>query len=563
MVVVAGSLAAAPSACAADSFVLWLEDVGSKWVAATGVRVAINEGLIPNVPAVNTPCGPGTLDTEFANCCARLDSVSKAGQGLSGQLPGGFQPAKVSTDLSSNPQLCGDITSMSSAPAIEDTVSNSTTTRYLNVFNTNVKLHLERLAQTETWLMPVVAIWLGQGVVAYNNLEGVPPLSQAYHTCELLAHGRLRVLGPNYCSGGAGAGCICAHGGASLRVFAPFKSSQEWEGCHRDRLVLSFTDPNQQEVAMAQYSKHLVSMSKETLACGELGKPWRVMVTGLTWGMTCGLIVVCSLLYLLASNSSRCCCGGSGGASDGGFDERPRWLRVLSFAKHVLTPVAYAGVHLYDMVTDMIYLFAVADAGNVEALIKLGWIGVGLPLLLAAALVPLSCFACCSPDGRRGAWPLHVLAAAGLGLIVLSVFLGIGSSNLLRFAAEGAVSADDCRLLAKGFAAGALAVQVLVWCGAVSAKAHYHRRVSRDREDTTGARKWVLAFDCMFLMFENVPQIVVQSLLWVNGAALVSTTVYVASAVGSIVSVAWAAADCRALWWELRTISPKLPPIVG
>jgi hypothetical protein len=98
-----------------------------------------NESVSPpyTVPSNDNPtersCGRYRYH-EYSSCCADRDYLLLPSSNMSGYLPTSFTPARIATDLSNNPHLCGSITTLPSTFMYNDS------SPYINIYNTKVCL---------------------------------------------------------------------------------------------------------------------------------------------------------------------------------------------------------------------------------------------------------------------------------------------------------------------------------------------------------------------------------------------------------------------------------------
>lgn len=492
-------LAAAPSSAARE-----LQGV------SVGFPVDINDTLLPKPSALTTPCG-ATVLSEFSGCCSDQEELRRAGAGLSGTLPADFTPARGTTDFSDNPALCGSITQlhpdMSSRPNM--------TADFLKLFNSQVQLDMRGLSSQSFWLGPVVAKGLGVGTLAFNNLKGRLNADQAYQTCLFLAAGNLTVLRADYCSPQKDPSCSC-RASPGLRVFARFRDQAEWDACHQSVLQLSFDSVQHQAVALAQYTEQM-SQTEVAYACGEAGERFRRVL---------GVVIIVAVMAVVgAERLARCffhTCSGGGSCCWHIDPDRKRALQIVWFCC----------VHIFDICTDWYYIWSVARAGNTEALLMLGWLMMLAPSALFLVLLVSMVHKC-----RTQKLPIKVTLSKGmvaalvlfqLRMAVVLPFLLAGSINLLRFASGSILSPDDCLCITALFTAGALLVHgtlllAFVW--------HKYRCMGPDSGSQFAKLRMLSAI--VFLTSEDVPQIIIQAYLWVEGHSMVSTAAYCLSAVSS------------------------------
>lgn len=475
--------------------------------------IDVDETLLPNIPAVNTTCGNDTL-TQFHDCCNSSDAMSAAR--LSGTLPNDFVPAKRFTALSNNPALCGTVTRLHPDMSTRSNV----TPDYINLYNSNVQLDLAALSAENFWVGPVTAAGLGAGTLAYNNLRGLPTPQQAYHTCLFLAEGSLTVLRPNYCSFNKDRGCYCRTL-PGLKVFTLFRSQGDWDACHEHVLQLAFDSPHQLNLSAVQYNLHAASV-EVSFACREAGHEVRVKVA---------LITLCIVLVVAIIIGVAACC------VECRSRKNPCCSCFSARAKAALHMFGFLLVHVYDIITDWVYIFAVARAGNAKVVLVLGWLMMFAPCLVFLGLVGWFVASVCKRKGKRIVFLLMFVIA---GMAVLLAFLGVGTLNLARYATGGVVSASDCETMAVLFAVGAISVHGLLLLFFFVGKAAV---LSRDDDDDGKSMEVVTALrvmaDITFLFTEDIPQFVAQTLFFIQGVSMVSTFTYVMSAAGSVLGSGW------------------------
>ena len=484
---------------------------------------------IAPVPAA--ACGSRTLDELGADCCATLDVVDLRNKNTSGHLPSTFTPARIFTDLSLNPELCGTIKSL---PARSTSTPVVDTSPPLALVRSQVALDLPSIGRQSSLVGAQVAYWLGNlSAITYYNLAGPLPSEQSYQSCVLLREGSLTVLAANYCSQ-KDPNCTCKVGARAASVFS---GRDAWDACHTQELHLEFESPWRSRLAMAQYNKHMANVDPAS-DCGSGGVSHRQKVAGRTWGITVAACTVVGILWYLcyewlqkcgtACYDCLCCC--CGGRSDD------------SKASHAVLTVIYVLLHAYDMYGDWMYIRTVAEGGNLHVLKILGWLLTApyLCVLLLAACVAMVVLVSLWMDDPERWWFLLFLLVVPFGVVVSGVVLpAIATKNLVTFTSNVIVSPEDCLFLAKLLMGFSLAIQgVLALVGAgIKYKVLYISPKTLKRYNGADHALAAVVSEGLFLVLENIPQAIAQTVFWVNGQALVPTKWFIISAVGSIAGI--------------------------
>jgi hypothetical protein len=236
-------------------------DSSSKWCTSRASVDACAAGdLLPHMPALNTSCRSEVLQ-QLGDCCVNKDRVDFSSQNLAGWLPDSFVPAYGLTDLSNNPGLCGMI-AMSRATG---TSSSSMLPAPWNLYNSNVRVDLGAVGPLNG---PMVARWLGDGVLAFNNLYGKLSLEGSHLMCVFMRTGGLIVAGDGACRPASSSSCSCK---GSLAVLLG-GGTQEWEACHRNVLNMSFDSAVHRATALLNYDQHILGVSLLSHVVGAAGR---------------------------------------------------------------------------------------------------------------------------------------------------------------------------------------------------------------------------------------------------------------------------------------------------
>ncbi|KAF6259389.1 hypothetical protein COO60DRAFT_1018464 [Scenedesmus sp. NREL 46B-D3] len=470
-----------------------------KWCTArTSQGACAAGGMLPYMPALNTSCGSETLQ-QFDDCCSNQDRVDLSNQNLSGWLPDRFMPAYGFTDLSNNPALCGTL-AFSSATA---TSVGSMLPAHVNLYNSNLRVDLGELGPMNG---PMVARWLGDGALAHNNLYGKLSLDGSYLMCTFLRTGRLAVAGSDACKPADGSSCMCK---GSLAVLL-HGNSEEWAACHRNTLNVSVDSALHQAKALAQYDQHMLGV-EPAFACGRGGRAYRDKIAAVVWCVTSVVIAMLgAVAYLLRSrlrqllyekdlplstvasaasvpadhwavrfvqrwvdkfNSRRQQCTQAQApqqeASSSGMTPKMKhkwWAKALYLA-------SYVALHSADVLMDWVYVYNVARAGNLQVLLRLGWLLLApyLVVQVVYAVCLLRYRACGAAAGKRQQWRQHPWRPVTAFLLIVEAVIAVSlpavvTSRLLRFASSsGYISQSDCVRTAWLFVACAVFSQLVLF----------------------------------------------------------------------------------------------------
>jgi hypothetical protein len=457
--------------------------------------------IAPPTAGIAQACGSDLLG-QYSTCCGNQDQFSIKGANVSGVLPSSFTLAKRFTDLSDNSGLCGTLT-WSPRTDSSSNNSNSSAEASLPPFNlsgeSNVQLDLDAMATKSTSIGSIVVRWLGSGAILYNNLARYLPAHQAYQACLLLDQGHLRVLQKNYCSNKVPPTCNCT---ARAQTSSIFKGQAAWDACHQDVWQLQFNTPEEQQLALQQYNQHMLRVDP-AFACGGAGTRDRQAIMAWTFGISFAVIFIASLLFFFIYVKY--------------LEGKPRGC--LGTTVEVL---CYMGLHAYDMVTDWLYVFSVAQVGNLPALLHVGWLFFAGYLLPQLTLFYIFYFVMfgegTGSSPRRMLCVLYAVVALGYTVTGL-VLLGLGTTNMKGFQESYTISTGDCVFLAKLFLGFGILSQVLLFFVGSSFKVLTVSSAAVHEDSQTFIT--TIMPDLVFLPVENIPQLVVQTVLWVKGVALV------------------------------------------
>jgi hypothetical protein len=488
-------------------------------------------------------CGTGTLDEIGVDCCDGMDVFNIHGENVSGHLPQSFTPARILTDLSMNPALCGTITTL---PTRITAVPVADATPPLVLSLSNVKLDLAAVGMESTLVGPQVAFWLGNDSAMnhYNLVNALPP-EQAYQSCVVLRKGSLTVIQQNFDGGNWRCGKMSYES-----VGVSFSSQEEWDNCHARILHVEFAAPWQKDVAMAQYDAHMYTVDPASV-CGDAGIAYRRRIAAIVWAVTAGGCLLISLVWYCCYEwlvrvkdcfCSFCCCCIATEPGDGVCGD-------------FLLTLLYLGMHAYDMYGDWSYISMVAASGNFDVLKVLGWLLMAPYLfVLLVAGAGLSCWICLKlggdfdEDDATTCLMVLVCPMITLGVLLPGLIVpAIATKNLATFTSDVVVSPDGCLYLAKLFMAFSLSVQgLLALTGAVLRylhTGHMRKDLATGLLDVEALIAVFVISDGLFLVLENIPQAIAQTVFWVDGQAMVATKWFVISAIGSIVGAFYAVAS--------------------
>ncbi len=491
---------------------------------------------------------PGTV-AELAKCCADRSQLNKSRANLAGALPPTFQLAKSYTDLSLNPNLCGVISCW--PEYLRKSVSSP-----LNLTGTpRVALDVSALAGQDQAFVPKLAMWLGSGHLSSDNLRGLPPVTQAWMTCKLLTQGKLVLQTTNYCRYGGGCNCT-----AKAQTSSKFGNKEGWDACHTTLAALEFPNASVRSQALGRYNSFLKSGYEPRglvdgwagglvndqglgLGCGKEGQDYRESVVLVLLVLLLAILVP---IQVCVACGYVCCCSDKIDARD--QPPSAPWIRYAKL-------LAYLGGSIFDIATDWLFMWGVAETGNVRALLILGWLLAGPsvimvlfcggPLLLAAeTLNPVSAVKFLdeddSDDGERERWHgdrycfAPIMLFLILGYCVCAYTLMVLATMNLHWVSMGTpvVSIPDCKFLAALFVGfSALGQVFLLIMGAANMWEVMSNPYLTDEQYST--RKNV-AYSYLVL-FEDVPQFIAQAVLFAQGEALLPARAYLLSAVPSLV----------------------------
>jgi hypothetical protein len=605
-------------------------DSSSQWCSSRSSVDACAAGdLLPHMPALNTSCGAQTLQ-QLSDCCVNKDGVDFSGQNLAGWLPDTFVPAYGFTDLSNNPGLCGMV-ALSRGTA---TSSSSMFPAPWNLYNSNVQVDLSEVGPLNG---PMVARWLGDGALAFNNLYGKLSLEGSYLMCVFMRTGHLRVAGDGACRPAGSSSCSCK---GSLAVLLG-GSNQEWEACHRNVLNVSFDSAVHRAKALTHYDQHILGV-EPAFACGRQGRAYRDKIAGVVWSVTSVVIIVLGALAFVyrkklriwlyeeevqlphataaaagptnrhwlvwlaeravgvfGSQQQQAAAVGATDSSSVTSRRRHKWWAKAAYL------ASYILLHSADVLLDWVYVYNVARAGNLQVLLHLGWL-----LLMPYVVVQLVYAACLLSFRDRSTtsslmqqWRQHLWRPVTAAFLIIEAVIAVslpavGTSQLLRYAGSSSlISQADCVRMAWIFVACAVFSQLVLFVVGLLWKArsyltnhqpamlHSRNRAAAQhgtpsRSVSSGpADRRVYAVDSLaglgdllFLLLEDVPQLISQTWFWVSGMAMLPAWMYGLSTALSLLGlsfglghvavrvhdhggvVRWAADVAAALWLQLIVV---------
>ena len=116
-------------------------------------------------------------------------------------------------------------------------------------------------------------------------------------------------------------------------------------------------------------------------------------------------------------------------------------------------------------------------------------------------------------------------------MICSLVIPGIFTRNIKTYCVEGVLCPTDIVDMTKLFITPACYAQAYTLLGCIILKAVQY--------GDSDVGLWPLAPDIYFLLLHTIPQLAVQTWLWVEGEAMVTTATFVMSSVGSIVGAVY------------------------
>jgi hypothetical protein len=230
------------------------------------------------------------------------------------------------------------------------------------------------------------------------------------------------------------------------------------------------------------------------------------------------------------------------------------WAKAVYLASYILLLSA-------DVLMDWVYVYNVARAGNLQVLLRLGWL-----LFIPYVVVQLVYAACLLSFRDRGMtsslmqqWRQHLWRPATATFLIVEAVIAVslpavGTSQLLRYAgSSSSISQADCVRMAWIFVACAVFSQLVLFVVGLLWKARsylanhqpavLHGRSHTAAQHSTAYRSPVVSpsladrrayavdslaalGDLLFLFLEDVPQLITQTWFWVSGMAMLPAWMY-------------------------------------
>jgi hypothetical protein len=370
---------------------------------------------------------------------------------------------------------------------------------------------------------------------------------------------------------------------------------------------MSFDSPLHQAKALAQYDEYMLGVAP-AFACGKGGRSYRDKIAAVVWSVTSVVIIALGAIayayrrqlhrwlyendqppHTAAAAAAAAAKPGqhwlvqlaqyvvdmfgsqrqqqhtsaipsqsaAGSSSSARLAHRRRhkwWAKALYLA-------SYVALHSADVLLDWVYVYNVARAGNLQVLLRLGW------LLLAPYLVVQLVYAACllrfkekQCNSYQQQWRSHLWRPVTAVLLIIEAVVAVtlpavATSRMLQYAGSSSfVSQADCICMAWIFVACAVFSQLVLFFIGLLWKArsylannavppqimlttHYHR--SEVIPHACAVDSLAALGDLLFLLLEDVPQLVMQTWFWVSGMTLLPAWVYGVSTVLSLLGLSF------------------------
>ena len=441
---------------------------------------------------------------KLRQCCGAVENyIEMADTSTSGRLPDTFLPAKVYTNLSNNPGLCGSIKKL---PIWYDTVTVINNPPVLvNLYNTSVQLDLAGMSPGNKFLAVQVAYWLGSlgadpgsgpPALSSHNIANMQSSQQSLYVCGLLWNGKLsgveRSPQGNYST--STGPCTCNSPNAFMDSF-----KGTWACCHQKQLHLEFDLELQRIRALLHYNAN-VQRKDPSGGCSPQGQWNRTFVVIIF----CFVFVVLFLVFLFVGYCVRRTCNGS---CCSGFSLLVRFLLDLT-----------------DIGTDCWFIMQLATSGNFYSVVWLGFLLAGSSIL--QALVCLGAWGL-KMDWRKR-WITVAVAVVAILLIGSIIPAALTAQFIQAQVGMQAIVLGDTYFLASLLVGMAAPLCFLAAVGSLT--------YGNDG-------RCVPLFRRVVFFTEDMPQFAVQAYFWVHAAVAVPMLTYVITGLVTVISLAYGFAE--------------------